>query len=959
MIVKRLKKIISFIMAIMIFFYSGFTYVNAENEFTAKDLVEGFANDFSIVFEPKSMTEKIEDVTVNNKKMRQASSSISVWGTDAYFVDKENGKLYLSEPKSDSEIIIKLNDGSTKKLQFTKNGGKGNRISVVSDSTQTSQIHKEKSSNEKKEDSKELKATKTQSQVKVSKDSKLQSERDFSLGDFKNGFGEVTVNITPKEFAGKISKIHIGYKEYTKSENKYRIWGGGDKYYVDKDTGKIYFIKLEDKFEIKIKLNDGTEKKFILDKNKNKFDEVKDFKLKDTDLTKTVPLKVEKVEKKEVRLQEKNKENLTAKSSSLPVKSNQDAMDFTDKHETIDFMLVPKGSTKYNISELKVNHIPYELKTNKLQTFYGGYYVDKDGIIHMNEPRDGALITIIDSENNSHYFKYDKSKQKGSRISIEKDPETIKEKKLKIRLVGEFEPAVVQQEKYDAISGATTGTISNQNSNAKIQFAEVSDTNQQVKESDWKDLHTNPWSLRSNQVKLELNKESGMKAKYNHLDSSVTLNGTPKKPGKYNVKAVVMHNGNKIESEPLLFEVYSQNEKLVDHLKLENAKKMQDGKYIYTLKPWLIQEFNGSDEIVTVPKEIKAIYGSHKSGTYGVLGKYSNEGTKQTLILDSDTNLTLVNMKVKSSVKIVVKKGAKLNLIDSSIYGIIDVEDGGTFSMNFDYQNGKFVTGTSINGKVILENGSNITNSMIYSNTNFLTDAGVNGRANKNVSSVLEVRGNVNLLGNVFIRGDEAPTGIDPETGRVYAGQSALMIKNGKLNIVSGATLAAYGGGKIATTTNGGSAIILDNGQITGEGSLIAVGGTGFSGNGGDAISGNGKISVKSAILQGGNTYSKSSVAGKGHSDNVIISSETIGKAIDGKYILRMSDYDQPLYWQEIIFAPNISSVDFGNEFINKNKKVTEKVDDEKIDSKKITEKIDSKKVNKKLPQKFKKLNYL
>lgn len=65
----------------------------------------------------------------------------------------------------------------------------------------------------------------------------------------------------------------------------------------------------------------------------------------------------------------------------------------------------------------------------------------------------------------------------------------------------------------------------------------------------------------------------------------------------------------------------------------------------------------------------------------------------------------------------------------------------------------------------------------------------------------------------MFLRGDEAPTGIDPATGTSYTGQNGVQV-NGTLT--EGSVLAAYGGGRNATTSNGGSA-------VTGSGTISAA----------------------------------------------------------------------------------------------------------------------------------------
>ena len=334
------------------------------------------------------------------------------------------------------------------------------------------------------------------------------------------------------------------------------------------------------------------------------------------------------------------------------------------------------------------------------------------------------------------------------------------------------------------------------------------------------------------------------------------------------------------------------------------------------MNPWLIKHFtHDSSQTVTLPKDIKAWYGSNTSGVYGKLGEAVEQGTKtkHTLIIPSGADLTMVNMIVNSSVRIVVKDGAKLNLKDTSIYGEIVVENGGTFSMNHETDhkgNSKFTNGAMINGQLILEDGATITNSKVYSNANFLTDG---TKAKKIDTPVVVAKGNVNIVGEVYIRGDESATG--EYNGKKVGGQPALKVENGKLNITSGSTLGLYGGGRMATTSIGGNALELSNGEISGEGKLVAIGGASTWGTAGNAVSGNGKISVANAVLNGGNSYGKGSTPGKAYTEGVEISNNTIGKANDGKLLNGSSESDQPLYWNDITSVPQ--AADFGTEKIN------------------------------------------
>ena len=87
---------------------------------------------------------------------------------------------------------------------------------------------------------------------------------------------------------------------------------------------------------------------------------------------------------------------------------------------------------------------------------------------------------------------------------------------------------------------------------------------------------------------------------------------------------------------------------------------------------------------------------------------------------------------------------------------------------------------------------------------------------------------------------------------------------------------------------------------------MIAVGGDGHFGEGGDAVSGNGTISVADAYLEGGASVSKSGTAGKALSDQVKLSGNTNRKLIDGKTGSAI-DYDHDTYWRDILTLPDLS----------------------------------------------------
>ena len=568
------------------------------------------------------------------------------------------------------------------------------------------------------------------------------------------------------------------------------------------------------------------------------------------------------------------------------------------------------------ITEISVDGTPWD-KTDRATALFNrtAYYPDSSNnrvVFDSTVLHTGNVITIKSNGYKELHLKVNAEGNAFTVVATDSGETNIKGASngvntLHVRLKGYFESAVTGQKKYDAVSGASTSVSSNKNSNVVVEAADLPDGKEPV-EDDWKELTKTSVKIDTKNTKVNIDSKSGMAGMYSPHDSSLSLSGTPAEIGTYPVSVTLTdESGRTVTSNELTFKVYSTNEKLADHLKLANATKTADGKYMYDMEPWAIKNFTlpSGDQTVVVPADVKAWYGSHTSGTYGKLGYAVPEGTlqPQTLILPKGCDLTLVNMDILSSVKIVVQDGAKLTLRDSVIQGAVEVENGGTFSMNYnDYGGGEFLNGASINGKLILKDGSTLENAKIYSNTNNIANG---SEARRNTDPVVVINGNVKLKGKVFLRGDEAPTGTDPATGKSYTGQAGLQV-NGTLTLEKDAVLAVFGGGKDATTSNGGTAIRLNGGTITGEGKLIAVGGDGHFGEGGDAVSGNGTISVADAYLEGGASVSKSGTAGKALGDHVKLSGNTNRKLIDGKTGSAI-DYDHDTYWRDILALPDLS----------------------------------------------------
>lgn len=442
------------------------------------------------------------------------------------------------------------------------------------------------------------------------------------------------------------------------------------------------------------------------------------------------------------------------------------------------------------------------------------------------------------------------------------------EQQLYVRLVGSFEHKIVgQEDDIDAVSSATTGGASyfGSSSSAHVEyaFADKGTALENVPEDAWNkpDYFKNGNLLQVNSAasKIIISPEcEGIYGEINQFSGDLFLRGVPKQSGKFKVYVYLDTDKGSATSNSLEFEVYTGNEKLTDQLTYENCTQTADGKYMYDSKPWYMQEFGGENETVIVPKDIKAWYGSHAAlpeANYSEIGRTisltNGEEPSQTLIIPTGCNLTMVNMRVHSGVKIIVEDGAKLTLRQTTVEGIIEVQNGGTFSMDYnDYGGGEWLHGSSINGQLQMKNGSVLENARITCHANYSARDDENRR---NFAPLVTTEGNVIIKGDVYILGEEAPTG---ETA-----QTALKV-NGTLTVSEGSVLACYGGGTSFLTADGGDAIQLDNGTITGAGSVIAIGGYGMSisgdagkGSGGAAVIGNGKIAVTNAYLEGGSSY--------------------------------------------------------------------------------------------------------
>lgn len=678
----------------------------------------------------------------------------------------------------------------------------------------------------------------SQKQVLNAKTTTQEQKEEISLKFIKGRFGSSDkYEITPKDKLKEITKIFVENNEYVKKDYKAAVFGKA--FYLDLSNNFLYLGQdPKDNEVIKIEFKDKSSISF------------------------------KKVGSNFVKVEEKNNETPSTPNENP---NNNEQKDFSLKAINESFFenkysIEPKDKIG-KIKQIFLNNKEYRKTSSKAAVFGENYFIDEaNKVLYLGQKvPDGHIVKFVFDDNSSVSFE-----RKGKEF-VKK--ESNYSKKYHLRIVGSFEAAIIGQQKYDAVSSATGGGVnSNKNSNVKLQIAYTD--KETPSDSDFKDAKD-----VANDLQLEakiISGDSGMQAKYSKMDNSVKLSGIPSKKGTY--KVFVQSKDGKLKSNELDFEVFDSNEVTLEERLVESefrALKNPETKKEWDMKPWVIKKFGKDKEEVTVPKNLKLWFGSRESGKYSELGYPidENKPTTQTLVVTGE--LYLINMKILSSVNIVVKDGGKLNLSDSSLYGKITVENGGTLEVNYDDYHKSFASGSSINGQIILKDGATLQNSVIYSNANYLTD----GKNAKHIQNpVVSVQGNATIKGNVFIRGDEAPT------GEQYKGQGAMEIAKGKtLTIEKDAKLGLFAGGRYALTSNGGDALKLE-GTVTGKGTLIAVGGNGrFSGKGGNGVSGNGTISVDNAYLRGGNSYMSKNEGGKAVLDSITIEKNTKGYTVDGK----------------------------------------------------------------------------
>ena len=575
-----------------------------------------------------------------------------------------------------------------------------------------------------------------------------------------------------------------------------------------------------------------------------------------------------------------------------------------------------------NITGVTVNGTPWEAK-NYAPSAGGAYYanggsetlvfVKKDFSSTPTVPvlKSGDVITITANGYEDLTFKLIIGTD--GKVSVVADDGQGDIYQLHVKIEGSFEAAIVGQKDYDGVSGASTGgATSNKNSSVTVYGARLA-KGETPADADWKalDAVADPSTGYIDKCSVSIvpdvengtpaAADSGMEGVFTPaISSSLSLSGTPKDAGSYLISVTVTDDqGRTATSNALPFRIYTGEETLADQLVLGNLKQYASGKYAWDImEPWAIKNFGsnvtGETESVRVPADLEAWFGSHESGLYGYLGydlawkEVLASKIPQTLYIPNGCDLTITNMEILSSVRIVVENGGKLTLSDSTVQGMIDVQSGGTFSMNYDAYNQKFTTGASVCGQIRLADGAILENAAIYSHANYLANGDLTDRTTH--EPVVVANGNVTVKGKVFIAGEEA--------GDNEIGQTGLLVKDGTLTLADDATLVVYGGdATVQLYPKGGTAIELDNGTITGNGKLVAIGGQPLWGEGGDAVTGTGTISTVEAFLQGATASASNKqapgqavkgdvtvISPKQHKENGTVKDTVADDPLDGLY---------------------------------------------------------------------------
>ncbi|QWT17774.1 hypothetical protein KPC83_01020 [Collinsella sp. zg1085] len=346
---------------------------------------------------------------------------------------------------------------------------------------------------------------------------------------------------------------------------------------------------------------------------------------------------------------------------------------------------------------------------------------------------------------------------------------------------------------------------------------------------------------------------SGMNASL--IYDKVYVNGQPDTPGTYQVTAVVSDGVRSARSNPIPLRIYSGKESLAERFaQLDSAHKDWD------MEPYSIPTTGNA----VVPTHLANIYGSHESGVYGQIGSGERAYASETLTIPAGANVTLHNMKINSSVRVIVEKGAKLKLVDSVVFGPLDVH--GTLS-------GEDATTTNT---VTFHDGSTMENLELDSSAHYLTDGNADAPTPK---SPVVIQGEVSVQGANLIQAEEGAASL--------AGQDGMHLeRDAKLKLAEGSSLLVQGGlvNPVYATQGGNGVVMAEGSSITGKGALDARGGNAAQNTAGRGIDGTGTIDVATLTARGGDASNAGTVTVTGRlgtggdavSSNVVVRADEL-----------------------------------------------------------------------------------
>ena len=447
------------------------------------------------------------------------------------------------------------------------------------------------------------------------------------------------------------------------------------------------------------------------------------------------------------------------------------------------------------------------------------------------------------------------AKEDGSTDSTSETLNFVVQEQIQVRLSGDLQCFVVngtsaQSSEYEVMATSTGGGGSSSTSQSNRLKPEVKEGT-----GEWEDWNTFATRNSDAEISFSISPEgSGMEVSPVAYDT-VYVTGTPQTPGTYHITATVTSGARSQQSSSVEMRIYADDQTLQQRM-----DALSEGTSSWDMEPYEISETGNA----VVPVGLHDIYGSHESGVYGIIGKGENGnfGT-ETLTIPAGADVTLHNMKIYSSVKIVVEKGGKLTLDDSVAYGAVEV-NGGTLSAR---------NSSSFVNQITLNDGSALENAEIRFHANYLTDGNYKVEA---PTAPVQTNGTVTVKGTCSIEGEGIVSSKDAQTG--------MIVNGGKLVIDQGATLKATGGSVDLDNGNGGAGIMLNGGSIIGDGQLEAQGGSvGMGGgNGGAGIAGEGIVAVSTLKATGGNTVGENDAAmgapgnaGNGIDPKVLVSKAT------------------------------------------------------------------------------------